>query len=127
MYDLITRDFDKVFGNFLEGFPVHRSNGHQQAYRLSEDEGGFYLSVNLPGIPRDKINVEVKDGYLHVSGEVLADEAFDKVERHFNKKWKLGNQVDSEGISARMEYGVLYLTLPKSSSTKPKKIPITYD
>ena len=88
---------------------------------IREEEGAYRLSADLPGIDKNDLHVDVKDGVLTIAAErsVNAEEnregwlcrerRFGRMERAFNLEG-----VDENGITAAYENGVLTLTLPKA-------------
>jgi HSP20 family protein len=81
-----------------------------------ESESAWILRLDLPGYDRSDINLKLTDRILELVAETQSENAFGwKVER----TWKLGNDVNASAIMARLENGVLELTLPK----KPLAVP----
>lgn len=89
---------------------------------IAEDAQNFYISAELPGIPKDNIKVNISDdGVLTISGEKKHEEKqegknFYRIERRygmFTRSFTLPDNVKRDAISARYENGVLHLTLPK--------------
>ncbi|MES2438767.1 MAG: Hsp20/alpha crystallin family protein [Verrucomicrobiota bacterium] len=80
-----------------------------------ESETAWILRLDLPGFAKEDIKLTVTDGTLQLAAETPADRPFGgKLER----QWKLGDDVDGAATTARLENGVLELTLPK----KPKVV-----
>lgn len=81
-----------------------------------ESDSAWILRLDLPGYSKSDIKLTVTDRVLELVAETQLENAFGgKVER----TWKLGNDVDASAIVARLENGVLEITLPK----KPKVVP----
>ncbi|HEX8050136.1 MAG TPA: Hsp20/alpha crystallin family protein [Solirubrobacterales bacterium] len=99
---------------------------------LVETEDHLVLRADLPGLDRDDINIEVKDGVLTVSGERKAQhetqrEGFHRVERsfgRFNRSLELPKGVDPGSVSASFDKGVLEVRMPKPAERKPTRIEI---
>jgi HSP20 family protein len=87
-------------------------------------------AFDLPGIPEDRISIEVKDDNLTVSAErekvdETSENGFYRFERRygtFARAVGLPQGVDQENIAARYENGVLEVRVPKPEEQKPKKI-----
>ena len=94
----------------------------QAVHDVEETESGFLLSLDLPGVPREKLGVEVKEGLLYVTAERPAREPAGrgKIERVFS----LPKGVDTDRIEARYRDGVLQIALPKPEAAKPKAIEV---
>jgi len=89
------------------------------------------LEVELPGVPKDGVELEVRDGELTITGKRAATaETGTKThirERRpgsYRRTFTLSRAVDSTRIDAAMNDGVLTVTLPKAEELKPKKIAI---
>lgn len=88
-----------------------------------ETSNGFELSIDLPGIKKDNVTIEVSEGYLEVSassasektsksedGKILRQERFSG---HCSRKFYVGEEIEEDKIKAKFEDGVLRITLPK--------------
>ena len=103
------------------------------AVDIQEDEDGFVLTADLPGMNEDEISLEVHDGVLSLSGkreetqEEKANGHSLRERRHgeFRRSFKLGRQIDAERIEASYSKGVLTVKLPKSELAKPRQIEVT--
>jgi HSP20 family protein len=83
---------------------------------LHETENAWTLRIDLPGYAREDIKLTLTDNILQLTAETAPDAPFGG---KFERQWKLGSDVDGANTSARIENGVLELTLPK----KPKAVP----
>jgi HSP20 family protein len=96
----------------------------------SEDE--LVYAFDLPGIPRDKIEVEFEDGAVTVSGErersqEVSNDRFYRFERRygtFTRTIALPQGVDESAIKADYKDGVLELHVTKPAQAKPRRIEI---
>ncbi len=127
-------DFDRLFEGFWNG----RRNGDSEpvawrpAMDVSETENEVVVQVDLPGLSRDEIKVNVDKNVLSVHGEKRheskdEDKRVYRTERtygSFKRSFTLPSAVDAEKISAAYKDGVLTLTLPKAEEAKPKEIEI---
>ncbi|MCZ7585079.1 MAG: Hsp20/alpha crystallin family protein [Deltaproteobacteria bacterium] len=99
---------------------------------MKETENEFVLTVDLPGLDKKDVKVGVEDGTLTISGErrFERDEKKDSyhfVERRygrFHRGFDLGDRVNAEDISAKMDKGVLEIRLGKKEEAKPKTIEV---
>ena len=103
------------------------------AVNEKEDEKAYYVEVDLPGVKKEDINVEVKDNILTISGERKfkkeeEDKGYKRVESFFGKferSFTLPADADADKIEASVEDGVLKLTIPKiEQKENVKKISI---
>jgi HSP20 family protein len=95
---------------------------------IVEDEKAITLKIDVPGIDKKDVKIEVEDGVLTVSGERKLEkeekkENFTRIERSygsFTRSLRLPDYVDVKSITAESRDGVLNLTLPKIRSAKPE-------
>jgi len=100
-----------------------------------ETEDALVYAFDLPGVPQDKISVEVEDGTLTVSAErersqEVSQERFHRFERRFGSFARtvgLPQGISEEQIKASYKDGVLEIHVPKPEQVKPKKIAVGVD
>lgn len=100
---------------------------------IEESPTAVHLAVELPGLARNDIRVEVEDGTLTISGERRGTqkstdkEGYRRSERYygsFSRSFQLGESIDTEKAQAEMKDGVLHVDLPKTELAKPKQIEV---
>lgn len=123
----ITITFDKLFEDLFDIFP--RSREWRPPVDFSEDDESYRLSLELPGVNKEQLEINVENNILTISGEKKNERQGDerRIERYygrFARSFSVPESVDKEKISAKFENGVLELTIPKTPAVKPKKIDI---
>ena len=96
-----------------------------------EDAAGITLYADLPGVPKDKLNVHVDAEALSIEGEVELpipadmEASYVEVESpRYRLTFSLGKELDRENIRAEFNNGVLKLSIPKLERAKPRKIEV---
>jgi HSP20 family protein len=96
---------------------------------LYATEHGWTLAADVPGAVTDSLNVNVEQGTLTIEaasrlpdGGTLLHQEFEPV--LYRRRFDLGDRVDMEHIRARLENGVLEVTLPKAKEAEPRKIEV---
>ena len=122
-----------LFEENLERSPA-RPNVSQwhPAVDVLESKDAYLIRAELPGMNRDDIKVEVKDGKLVLSGETKSEKpaegiAYRHVERVAAKFWRsfsLPETAKSDGVEASYKDGILEIRVPKAEEAKPRKIEI---
>ncbi len=118
-----------------------RSRGREEGLRSGmwtpavdnyESNDSVVVKAELPGVEKDQISVEVKDGILSLRGErkfekEVKEESYHRIERSygsFQRSFSLPVSVDQEKVTAQFKNGVLEVTLPKKEQAKPKQIQV---
>lgn len=99
---------------------------------LWEDANNFYAEAELPGLAQDQVEIYVTEGnQLTLQGErkpaELPQGTWHRQERGFGKFSRvltLPAPVDADKVEARLTNGVLFVTLPKSASARPRQITV---
>jgi HSP20 family protein len=98
---------------------------------IRENADGYLIEAEMPGVSRDGVSVEVENHELVILGHRAALSApGDVVYRESNafdykRVFDLDPTIDTSRIGARVEQGVLFVTLPKTEVVKPRKISVT--
>lgn len=99
---------------------------------ISETEKEIKITANVPGIDSDKIDIDVGDDYISISGrtEKEEEEKDKKIYRYereygeFRREFSLPAKVKKDEVSAKVKNGVLTVVLPKAKEDKKSKIKV---
>ena len=99
---------------------------------LQEDQDNYYVKAELPGVPKDKIEVELVNNQLRVRAEKEEEKETTNKKYHFSeisygsfvRTYNLPKTVNSQDIKANYNHGVLTIAIPKSPESKGRKIEI---
>lgn len=97
---------------------------------VSETDEAYTVEIDLPGVDREDIDLEISDRELIIKGEIRQREREGVLRRkarrsgRFEYRALLPNEVDPERISAKLHNGVLTVTVPKAQAAKPRHIEI---
>lgn len=126
-YSPVSRDFSALFTSDNRDASVPNRT---IALDVVETPEAYIVRAELPGIPKDKIEVSVEDRDVTIGAEFRDDETHGKAlwqERSFAKASRairLPEAVDANAAQAKYVDGVLQLTLPKIVKPKQKQITI---
>ena len=126
---------DRFFNDFFTPVrwqPYNEKRFWNPAADIIENDDAFMINVELPGLVKDQINVDVKENILTINGERSEEkeEKADKVYRRerfqgkFQRAFALPNSVDTGNIGAEFSDGLLKITIPKVPKEKPKQITV---
>ncbi len=133
--DSLQSDVNRIFDRFFDSRPTNGGGAARRwipAMDLAETEDHLVLRADLPGMTRDEVSIEVKDGVLTISGERSAEnertgEGFHRVERsfgRFSRALNLPDGVDADKVVAGFYNGVLEVKIPKPEEQKPTTVQI---
>jgi len=150
----LQREFDTVLNRVFGGTPQSTSGRRSAPYAVDvhEDENHLFFEVELPGFKRDEIDITLDNNTLTISaersetrgqpsGDGKAGDGREKAQNgdqaqrretllnerrftSFSRSFTLPPTVSMENVNARLEDGVLFLTLNKREETKPRKIEV---
>jgi HSP20 family molecular chaperone IbpA len=96
-----------------------------------EDSDGITLYADLPGVPKDKLNLQVEADTLTIEGEVSLDLPEGMESSHaevgvprYRRVFTLSRELDASKVSAELKDGVLKLRIPKAEHAQPRRIEI---
>jgi HSP20 family protein len=133
--EALRRDMDRLFEDFWQGdrlsLTVPESMGSMDLMPRvdeTEDEKGFHVRVELPGMDQKDVDITMSDGFLTISGEKKQDEEetgknFYRKERSFGsfrRVLQLPGDIDESKIDASFKKGVLSIELPKTEEARKK-------
>lgn len=96
-----------------------------------EDASGITLFADLPGVPKDKLNLHLEADSLTIEGEVALASPEGMESSHaevrlprYRRVFTLSKELDSEKATAEFNHGVLKLRIPKAEHAQPRRIDI---
>jgi HSP20 family protein len=107
--------------------------GLAPAMDVTENDDSYVVSLELPGVAKEDVSVELHDDLLTIRGEKKSEREEKKerrrwVERRygsFSRSFTLPRNAAGDRVNASFKDGVLTLTIPKSEESKPKTVKIT--
>jgi HSP20 family protein len=137
-FELAQREFDTLLGRFFG----NRINGEGGEYLVPhgvdvrEDADHIYVEAELPGFQKDEVDINIENQTLTISAEhkesnqqngdeksqwLLRERRYSRFQRSFT----LPPTVDVQTVQAKLNDGVLLVTLNKREETKPRRIPVS--
>ena len=98
---------------------------------VEETDDAYFVEVELPGVKREDVSVEVSGRRLTVSGERKERQRVGILRKQtrsvgrFEYEVTLPGGVEEEGVRASMDEGVLTVHVPKAARERPRRIPVT--
>lgn len=99
---------------------------------IVERASDFVVSLDLPGVSPDSIDIQLKEDVLTISGSRSFEQesqedryvSKERLQGLFRRTFRLSEAIDAEGIKASSSNGVLTLILPKRPAIQPRKIQV---
>lgn len=97
---------------------------------IREENGKIILKVEMPGVPKDDIQISIENDQLRIFGarqEEKVEGTYLLRERNcgdFEKIYTIDDSIDRDSVDAKMENGVLQVSLSLKEEVKPRKIEI---
>jgi HSP20 family protein len=97
---------------------------------IFETRDGYVLEAEMPGVNKDGLEITLEGNELTLVGRRNQDNRTgetlfrERPTAHYRRLFELDPAIDTSKIAARMEQGLLTLTLPKSERVKPRKISV---
>lgn len=130
-------DFDEWFRHPLAGLPSlgqffnHLSEalpnvtGDRLAVDVHEDKDNYYASFEVPGVTKEDVKIELNKGLLTVSAEKREKDGDKESSFSTTRSVSVPEGVNAEAITAKLENGILNVTLPKAEDRKPRTIALS--
>jgi HSP20 family protein len=131
--DTLQSDLNRVFDTFFGGRPATDATRRWvPAMDLVETDDNLVLKADLPGLDKNDVEIEIKDGVLTISGERRtahegSSNGYHRVERaygRFSRSLSLPQDVDADQVQADFDKGVLEVRIPKPAERKPHRVQI---
>ncbi len=99
-----------------------------------EDPSGITLYADMPGVPKDKLELEVEGDTLTIGGTVALTVPQGMEASHaevslpgYRRVFTLSKELDADKVSAEFNHGVLRLHIPRAEHAKPRRIAVQVD
>jgi HSP20 family protein len=98
---------------------------------VTEAGDGYRLELEMPGVTRDGLDISVENNELTIIGRRSLPKIEGTLIHHesrpedFRRTFELDPSIDGDKISAKIDQGLVTLTLPKTEHVKPRKITVS--
>jgi len=101
------------------------------AVDVFEDESGITLLADMPGVPKERLDVKVEADTLSIEGQVVAQtpEGLEPVYAEvrvprYRRTFTLSRELDTSKVDANLKDGVLTLRIPKQAHAQPRRVEV---
>ncbi len=121
----LTGDLDPFFENDADTQWTPRAD-------ILEGEKDYLIVMDLPGVNKDELelNIDKQTLWVTTKTEHEAPEGYKTLRRErpsratFSRSFRLGTAIDQDKVQAKLDKGVLHITLPKSEQSLPRRIDV---
>jgi HSP20 family protein len=98
---------------------------------VTESTEGYMLEIEMPGVKKDGLDISVENNELTVIGRRSLPTVEGTLIHHesrpenFRRRFELDPSIDADKINAKIDQGLVTLTLPKAAHVKPRKITVS--
>ena len=99
-----------------------------------EDGTGITLYADLPGVPKDRLQLRVEGDQLHIEAETVLPVPQGMEATHaevglsrYRRSFTLSKELDADKVSAELSQGVLRVRIPKAAHAQPRRISVNID
>jgi len=110
--------------------PEHAAPFVSPEVNIFETKDGYVLEAEMPGVNKEGLEITLEGNEVTITGhralEPIPGEALfrESANADYRRVFELDPAIDTANVSARVEQGVLTITLPKSERVKPRKISV---
>lgn len=104
------------FERFIDG--VMKSS---QKPKFEQDASQYKMEIDIPGVSKDQVNISIE-------GHIVRFKTTEQAKRNYSEGYELPGEVDPSTSTAKLEDGVLYLTLAKKVQlSKASSLPVLWN
>lgn len=98
---------------------------------VSESGDGYHLELEMPGVSKEGLEISIENNELSIVGRrsnsTIAGTLIHRESRanNYRRTFEIDPSIDREKISARINQGIVTLTLPKAEEVKPRRIQVS--
>jgi HSP20 family protein len=128
----LSRSFDRLFDSAFSAETARRS----PSLDVAETEGGYNVSIDLPGVAKDDVKITIDGRRVNVSAQTQREETKkdasdgsrviyrERATSSFARSFTLPEEVDQDASQAKLDSGVLLLSLAKKRAAAAKHLTI---
>jgi HSP20 family protein len=133
-FEGVQRDFESMLGRMINGRGDGNSRLAPYGVDVREDGDHLYVEAELPGFKKEEVDITLENQTLTISGERRETPETEKKgdwllnERRYTRflrSFTLPPTVSDQQVNAKLEHGVLTITLNKREESKPRKITVS--
>ncbi|MCX6157258.1 MAG: Hsp20/alpha crystallin family protein [Ignavibacteriota bacterium] len=125
--DIFNDAFKSILDSPLFSTEVSDKTCCKPRTRITEDKQNFYINLEMPGVPKENVKIEVENNLLSIKGEKKVENKTEDtnlvlneiVYGEFSRTFNLSKDIKVDSIEAEFKDGLLIVSLPKVEEVKP--------
>lgn len=127
--DILNDTFKSIFNAPFYGAAdsIMNPSNYNPRVRITEDRDNFYIRMEMPGITKEDLKINLENNVLSVSGTKRKEERKEDANLIMNeiyygefcRSFNISNDIKTDGIEAEFKDGVINISLPKVEEAKP--------
>lgn len=93
-------------------------------HQFSEEDDSYFVEVEVPRFKPEDLTIKHLDGIVTVTGSLGEGNESTRHTASVNKSFKVPRDASSKGLTAKLEYGVLKISIPRSKKAKAVEVQI---
>jgi len=134
IFDQIRKEMDRALTREGDESGSVVTSDWSPAVDIKEDDKGFTIVADIPGVDPKDIDVHMENGMLTIKGQRESEkkeerEGYKRIERsygNFYRRFTMPDSADANKIKAESKHGVLQITIPKQEKVQPRKISVNH-
>lgn len=134
IFDQLRKEMDRAMTREGDESGSVVTSDWSPAVDIKEDENGFTIVADIPGVDPKDIDVHMENGMLTIKGERESEkkeekEGYKRIERSygsFYRRFSMPDSADADKIKAESKNGVLQISIPKQEKVQPRKISVDH-
>jgi HSP20 family protein len=119
---------ERAFGGFVRTPSLFNGNAPRHGFKVNiyDDANNHYIVGELPGVDKNALKIELENAVLTISGERKYRKGDEEVtSTEFSRSLIVCDDVEAGRVTAKLEHGILTVTLPKIEARKPHAISVS--
>lgn len=121
------RFFDRALGNNRWADLFETSSNAARSFRVDVYDDGkdaYQVVAELPGVEKKDVDIQLENAVLTISAKRQVKQGEQEQTAQYSRSLTISDDIDPEKVSAKLEDGILHISLPKAEARKPKAITV---
>ncbi|GHC05715.1 Hsp20/alpha crystallin family protein [Cerasicoccus arenae] len=121
------RLLDRTLGNNRWTGLFDSQNNATRSFRVDvfdDNNEAYQVVAELPGVDKQDVNIQLENAVLTITAKRNVKQGEEEQKTEFSRSLTISDDIDADKVTAKLEDGLLQVTLPKAAARKPKAITV---